>query len=290
MNKQQLFDYITFTLGVVCLLFSAGLLSSTGIAIGIFLIYFSEVVQDAYKDYKNNREIKALHKEIEDVKKGKPSSTLQKSVSSKDFFDTYREKRQKEKAWAKKHPILAVIKEAYDTAIRYGWYRLPDYPNNIKLWARTKYQRAKRGWATSDAWGFDWYLARVIKEGCQWLKENKHGIPMSAFDKNCPTDEYGGPTDEAHKIAEKKWEEILGKIIKTFETAQNIQEKHWLYQKSSEYDVKLANRFRRFQKKHRKEDPDIFDESDGHVMTKKECLAYEEGWALFQEHFFGLWD
>jgi hypothetical protein len=39
------------------------------------------------------------------------------------------------------------------------------------------WQRGKRGWSNSDAWSFDTYLAKVIRDGVQHLNDTKHGWP-----------------------------------------------------------------------------------------------------------------
>lgn len=46
------------------------------------------------------------------------------------------------------------------------------YRNFIAFW-----QRGKRGWSDRDTWGFDTYLAGVIRDGVQSLNDNKHGWP-----------------------------------------------------------------------------------------------------------------
>lgn len=44
--------------------------------------------------------------------------------------------------------------------------------NLVEFW-----QRGKRGWSDRDTWGFDHYLATVIRDGVQHLNDIKHGWP-----------------------------------------------------------------------------------------------------------------
>ena len=81
---------------------------------------------------------------------------------------------------------------------------------------------------------------------------------------------------------EEKWDKILDKMIYTFETAKkildNYPENDWLYCPINEWDKLKDVRDRLSSGKLMK------------VMTKEECLAYEEGHKLFAKHFFSLWD
>lgn len=149
--------------------------------------------------------------------------------------------------------------------IRHGiWGSIRDLrwqvPNTIS--------RAKRGWGHADIWGFCDYLANVISGGLKHLKENKCGYP-------CPEGKDG-------KEAKKEWDEALDKMIYTFETAKKVLDNYpageWLYIPSKDWDKQKEFRDR------------MLNGTDMHVMTKEECLKYEEGFRLFQEHFFNLWD
>lgn len=201
--------------------------------------------------------------------------------------DNFTKERKEKLAWAKKHPILHAIKESWWWLKAVFWYRVPDYPYDIKWHIKRSYQRAKRGWADSDTWGYSSFLAEVIRDGCKHLDKTKHGIPNSVFPE---ITENRNHTDEEFAEAEKLWDEVLQKIIKTFDTAKNISEYHWLYQKSDKYSQKLAAEHLAMNKKFIEEDPVLWEDEKLHVMTLQECKDYEEGWALFQEHFFGLWD
>jgi hypothetical protein len=60
-------------------------------------------------------------------------------------------------------------------------------------------QRADRGFAESDVWNFDGYLAYLIAAGCKRLKELDHGHPF------------------AEGMTQAKWHTILDDITNGFE-------------------------------------------------------------------------
>lgn len=181
---------------------------------------------------------------------------LTKVESVKEYFDTL----DKE---INKHPIR-------NWCYRKFW-QLVRLPREIKLGIKTFIQRGKRGYADSDTWDFHDYLTDVITGGLKQLRKYRHGTPAII---NPKTGEY--------EYDEKRWKKILDKMIYTFETAKkivnNYPENDWLYCPTNEWD-KLKNMRGEFN-----------NEGLMRVMTKKECLAYEEGWDLFKTYFFNLWD
>lgn len=227
---------------------------------------------------------------IDDFKKYMAKMICKKPTYVRWDRDNFTKELKAKKAWAKKHPILHIIKESYWWIRAIFWYRVPDYPYNIKLHIKRTYQRAKRGWADSDTWRFHSYLSEVIQGGCKHLVKTKHGIPMSAFPEGAETDKTGNYTDVAFDDACKRWEGILQKIIKTFKTAEGIAEHHWFYQRSDKYDQKEADKHIAIDEKLLEESPELWLRRDLKAMTLEECKEYEEGWKLFQEHYFGLSD
>ncbi len=171
------------------------------------------------------------------------------------------------------------LEEAWWWICRALWYNLMEHPEDLRYWLIHKYQRAKRGWSTRDTWGYHHFLATVIIGGLEHLKKTKHGVPFEV-----PND------DENMTKAVAKWDKILDTIILTFKTSQIMGEHYWFYQNSEKYDVKEANKHIKIQTELKKENPDLYNKNELYVMTKEECKAYEKGWKLFQEHFFGLND
>ena len=163
----------------------------------------------------------------------------------------------------KEHPIRSWLSGKYWQLIR--------LPGRTKLEIKTFIQRGKRGYGDSDVWGFCDYLTDVILGGLKHLRKNKCGYPAT-IDPKTGTSDYD----------EKRWEKILDKMIYTFETSKkildNYPENDWLYTPTDEWEK-------------RKDVRDAFqDGKTMKVMTKEECLYYEEGWKLFTANFFSLWD
>ena len=81
----------------------------------------------------------------------------------------------------------------------------------------------------------------------------------------------------------KQWKDILRKIRNTFRTAQKIIDLRLRYIPSTDKEfTKKRKQLVRIKKSS--------TYKDYRIMTKKECIEYEKGWALFQKYFFGLWD
>lgn len=237
------------------------------IVLGVLLWYY---VSDNYKCWATNFDIWKMKR---DRKKGKKP---QYTEVTDDWFDRIMEK----KPW---------FEELY-WSIRRVWIAFWDFPTDLVYEIRHAWQRYRRGWSFRDTWAMDWHLTKILPEMLEHLKKTNHGVPCAVFVKADGEDEHGNPTDEAHEKAKARWNKIMDSMILTFKIARKIEEDHWFYQPSDQYDVKLANKYRKIQKELRAKRPNLYDEHDNHVMTKEECKVYEKGWKLFQTHFFSLWD
>jgi len=71
-----------------------------------------------------------------------------------------------------------------------------------------------------------------------------------------------------------EWKKILSEIIWTFEVTSKIQDHDWIYIPLAKYRNKYENKTKR----------------GYHLMTKEECKRYKNGWKLFQQYYFDLWD
>lgn len=211
-----------------------------------------------------------------------------KERTVKRHYNEYKKKKRKQEKWNKKHPILSMFIEFYDLLIRILWYRVPDYPTDVKLWIKTKYQRMVRGWANEDACDLNDHLSTIIKEACEWLKKNKTGLPSNCILKIVKTEIIKKYTDEKNFIiAERKWDDILFDIIWTFKIAKKINNSKWFYPRYKEYFTqKELKSYTKLCKDFSKDYP----KDDYHVMTLEECEQYRKGWKLFQENFFNLYD
>ena len=128
-------------------------------------------------------------------------------------------------------------------------------PSNFKHW----YQRARYGYSYQDCWGIDWHLANIIPKMIRDMKKNIHGHP-------------GGITMD-------EWHDILDKIARAFELEYEILD-------SVLYDCP--------DKKHEDTMRAIIEGSDSfngcRIMTQEEKDLRDEGWHLFKQYFYNLWD
>jgi hypothetical protein len=144
---------------------------------------------------------------------------------------------------------------------RYFWNFVSDIPLRVK----TFIQRGMRGWADSDTWCLDYYIAKVISEGVQHLIK---------YGNSCWT---------------KKDLASLKEIIKTFETANEINGHNLLYTESKKFTwatYKKQKRTCAFMNKKGKYPRD----RKYRVMTLREVLRFEKGFDTFKDKFFYLWD
>ena len=105
-----------------------------------------------------------------------------------------------------RHLIKLEALEVVDD-LRYGCIRR--YSKIKLLFMEVKWfiQRGKRGYADCDVWGFDFYLAKVIRGGCKQLKNSTHSAP-TRLSRHLPAGQWD--------IAVKRWDRILEKISRGF--------------------------------------------------------------------------
>lgn len=135
-----------------------------------------------------------------------------------------------------------------------------------KLNHRVEYVKIDR-W---DTWAMDSTLALIVVPMLKQLKETKHGVPGSFVHNDDGTD---NPIEEA----EKKWNEVLDKMIFAFESLNSDWEEQFY---SGKFD--LTKR----------------PGQEGWLGTHKTDIegikAYEarmdEGFELFGKHYRNLWD
>lgn len=122
-----------------------------------------------------------------------------------------------------------------------------NWGNNFRRikWA---YQRVFRGYDDTVAWSIDYYLNGIMPSVLRQLKENKHGTPMTVFPTGDEyTDEDGNPTEAASKVAQKRWDEILDKIIAGFEANAQLlespkqEEQNRIWEEGSKLFIKHYN-------------------------------------------------
>jgi len=118
-----------------------------------------------------------------------------------------------------------------------------------------------------DTWSMDSTLALIVVPMLKQLRATKHGTPMDAFEeewhqitqsKEFFAEKKSGPLHKKAKRLEKeglkRWDDILGKMIWSFEQAN----KHW-------------------------DNPKLIGDKDYWARV-------QEGIDLFAKHYFDLWD
>jgi len=131
---------------------------------------------------------------------------------------------------------------------------IKDSPSEVKWF----YQRGSRGWSDRSAWSIDTWLVDNLIPMLERLKNNKHGTPASMFRKKDGVDKDGNSTDEAHRLAEQRWDNVLNEIIYGLKCAKKIED--------SDYDY---------------EDKELSKQ-----LTKSSRRSFE----LIGKHLFSLWD
>ena len=152
----------------------------------------------------------------------------------------------------KAHPVYYFFHDIY--------WRTYHYLEMLPLRIKSFIQRGKRGWANSDVWGFDYYLSKVISEGVRHLKECHSGNPNG--------------------LTKGKWIDILNKISYSFEIAKQMNDELYL----------IKNRKRRKNWQKTLDETNKKYKTNSRCLTDKEIRDYEEGWALFKEYYYNLWD
>lgn len=149
-----------------------------------------------------------------------------------------------------------------------GWrasYTLTHPWKIFEYWSdeiRFAWQRVFRGWDDRIIWSIDYYLAKMLPQWLEKLKQNKHGIPNMFFKKE---DEYVDSDgiltikDNAMIRAEKEFDDVLDKITNGFKAYSRINDE-FLYPEK---------------------DKELYDEL---------YLQFEKGMDLLKKYFGTLWD
>jgi molecular chaperone DnaK (HSP70) len=92
---------------------------------------------------------------------------------------------------------------------------------------------------------------------------------------------------KTEKQAVKEWQNILDKMIYTFETNLKIIDDELTYIPTWDKEKTKKRRIcTKISKELNKKYPDI----PCRTMTERECQKYEKGFQLYQKWFFHLWD
>ena len=129
-----------------------------------------------------------------------------------------------------------------------------------ELPSRTKFfiQRGRRGWSDQDAWSIDYWLVDNLIPMLKRIRYDRTGTPMNFYRKKDGVDKDGNSTDEAHRLAEQRWDNVLNEIIYGLKCAKKIEDSDYDYE-----DKELTKR-----------------------LTKSSQRSFE----LIGKHLFSLWD
>jgi hypothetical protein len=158
--------------------------------------------------------------------------------------------------------------------------------DNVYREVKFAYQRVTRGWDDRAVWSIDYWLDGIMPDMLRRLKVTKHGTPMTMF----PTEaeyirEDGNPTDAAHDIASRRWDETLDKMIAGFEASARV--KDGLYEKElGEYPSRRPEGVDKETWNKVKHDRYLASR----VLEERDEKIFKEGMALFTEHYWSLWD
>ena len=92
-------------------------------------------------------------------------------------------------------------------------FKIYSIKSNLK-WA---WQRMCRGWDDRAVWSIDVYLANIIPQMVQQLKEVTHGTPGSMFEAEDWDPKANAWKEGKMEIAMAKWDAILDEIAEGFD-------------------------------------------------------------------------
>ena len=177
--------------------------------------------------------------------------TVKKKITKLSNLNVFKEMKEKEK-----HLYYRVYLFFYRL-----FFRTIESPRNTRRAIVRFFQRAIRGWADEDTWGLCDYLADVIAQTVNHLKNTQHGMPAD--------------------LTEGQWADTLNKIRDTFEIAKRITDDDLYLIENKKDREKWEEILKKLNKKHK---------TNQRCMSDNEINEYREGWKLFQKYFFNLWD
>lgn len=154
-----------------------------------------------------------------------------------------------------------------------------------------------------DTWSLDHTLAMIILPALIQLKETKHGIPSefgdvggeSHSDQLC-FDFYSETYDDAFNEGVKRWDEIMNKMIWSFQQIVSDEYDELYHHGKAEYDYvksdkqypnpvtgKMENTYQMVDKNPN----DHWYDHVGHILHEERI---QEGLELFGKYYRALWD
>jgi hypothetical protein len=155
-----------------------------------------------------------------------------------------------------------------------------------------------------DTWSFDHTLAHIIYPALLQLKATKHGIPSQLVEdvggeewsQQNSFDFYKETHDESWNEASKRWDEVLDKMIWSFQqlTLDDYNSKY--HHGESEYDFvespklypnPISGKMEKTYQMVDKNPDDHFFDAEGLFLHEERI---QEGLELFGKHYRSLWD
>lgn len=162
--------------------------------------------------------------------------------------------------------------------------------NDFSFWVKNKYQKLRYGYSHYDAWDFKSRHAEWCVPRLKHLRDNHIGYPVQMEDEEYLGDtqsvapEKGNWESEKHfDECSKKWEDILNKMIWSFEHLDDHIEPIY----PDDYDKR--------QKKFTYEDGSVAyealdDRKPDYTPIEEHEKRVQEGLDLFAKYYQNLWD
>lgn len=228
------------------------------------------VLRDLWNNKKDAEYDKKLLIDEESLKQSITEYKEKEKMKKKLLIEGYKEMAEKEITFDNVDDVIDELGRhtgwtLWDYIVSY-WHRyFWNFVSDIPLRVKTFIQRGMRGWADSDTWCLDYYIAKVISEGVQHLL---------TYGNSCWT--------VRDRLA-------LREIIATFKTANEINGHNLLYTPSKKFTWSAYKKQKRTCE-HMNKRGRYPKDKPYRVMTLREVLRFEKGLDIFKEKFFFLWD
>lgn len=174
---------------------------------------------------------------------------------------------------------------------------------NIKKFPKKGEQKVNVVIDKHDTWSLDHTLASIIYPALLQLKATKHGVPSEFatvggedYESQDSFDFYKDSVQDSFEIACKRWDEVLDKMIWSFEQLLKDNHDDLYHHGKSEYDWvktdkqypnpisgKMEDTFQMVDK-----DPEAhWYDAEGHQLHE---ARIQEGLELFGKYYQNLWD
>ena len=161
---------------------------------------------------------------------------------AEDVFARWDEENAK---WYNKYFVIP-----FHTFIR----TIKEFPSKAKWF----YQRGSRGWSDRSAWSIDTWLVDNLIPMLERLKNDKHGTPASMYSGDEGYGVDSTVTNEADRLAEQRWGNVLSEIIYGLKCAKKLQDMDYDYEEEE--------------------------------LTKRLNKSSKRSFELIGKHLFNLWD